>query len=388
MAKKITSESKCITNHSIAIYDRGGRRRVNEFTDVQTVKWERTRDGISEASIKLTRASCLAQQSLISNLMTHRHEMVVFRGGDRVWEGPLHRIGWKADGLEVTAKDVLSYVFATPLTKKWSSRHPNVEATTARIGRIIRHELATNRVEKSSQGVSVPIMAWEKLDPPINVLPYLTVHSNVNEARTSTETDPFQMTVGEHLASLARTAGIDYTAVGRAIHIWDVSRNIGELQPLVSSDFLAEVLVTEYGADHAQLGYVSSQEGVYGGAVTRENLELYGPWTSIYTPYNQEGTIAQSKADLESQARRNLNGRSPAPREVRIPDGSSVVLSERLKITDLVPGVAVPLRAELNGQEMVQMQKIDHVTVTETASGENIQVTLTPATRPDSDEVE
>ena len=61
-------------------------------------------------------------------------------------------------------------------------------------------------------------------------------------------------------------------------------------------------------------------------------------------------------------------------------------LGNTLSVNDLVPGSQVPLRATLNARAYEQLQKIDHVRVTETAEGENVQLTLTPATRPDSDE--
>jgi hypothetical protein len=45
----------------------------------------------------------------------------------------------------------------------------------------------------------------------------------------------------------------------------------------------------------------------------------------------------------------------------------------------------VPLRATLNTRQLTQVQKIDSVKVTETASQETVQVVLTPTTRADSD---
>jgi hypothetical protein len=91
---------------------------------------------------------------------------------------------------------------------------------------------------------------------------------------------------------------------------------------------------------------------------------------------------------LNSQARRNTSGRSPAPVEVRVPDNSTIVLDDTLTIDKLIPGVQVFLRATLAARQIAQLQKIDHVVVTETASKETIQVTLTPATKPDDDEEE
>jgi len=144
--------------------------------------------------------------------------------------------------------------------------------------------------------------------------------------------------------------------------------------------------VTEYGADHTQAAYSVGQDGSYGSALNPSNLDFYGPWTTMYTPYNETEDDAPSQAELDSQAQRNLAGRTPVPIEVRIPDNSSLLLSKTLTIDMLVPGVQVPLLATLNARPISQMQKLDHLTVTETAAdGERIAVMLTPATRPDSD---
>jgi hypothetical protein len=60
----------------------------------------------------------------------------------------------------------------------------------------------------------------------------------------------------------------------------------------------------------------------------------------------------------------------------------------KLKITDLVPGVYMPLRANFHGLEVSQMQKLQSVTISETEKGENVQITLTPATQADVEEEE
>jgi len=108
-------------------------------------------------------------------------------------------------------------------------------------------------------------------------------------------------------------------------------------------------------------------------------------WSTVFNAYNEEGTTAPTVGELNSQAARNTSGRSPVPVEVRVPDNSSLVLSRTLRISDLVPGVRVPLRATLNARALSQDQKLDHLVVTETAKGETVQITLTPATKPDSD---
>jgi hypothetical protein len=241
-----------------------------------------------------------------------------------------------------------------------------------------------------ADGWNITIPAFESDDiwPSTNILDFLDVKHFPNEARTSMDTVPFQTSVGQHLQSLARQNGIDFTVIGRRIGNWDTSRGICVLPTMTSTYFSNDVMVTEYGSDHAQVAYSVGANGMYGAALTLKNLAFYGPWTNMYTLNNEEGTETPSQPELDSQARRNLSGRSPAPIEVRIPDNSSIFLPPEIPLNSLVPGVQVPLRATLNFRNLAQVQKLDSLTVTETGPGaEVIQGTLTPATTPDSDEV-
>lgn len=387
------AKTGCVQGHTAFIFDRGGKRRIDQLIDLSMVRWERTRDGISEATIRLEGSACSEQAALIESLRSHRHELVIFRGNQRVWEGPIHRIGSYATYVEIVAKDVLAYLFATPLTRVWDNSFGGggggPTEMTSRLQQIIEWEMTHDRSQIPIGGVApVTVTAWENLDPPANVIPYLTVPHWPNEAKTSAKTLAYEMTVGEHLQSSARTSGIDFTTVGRGIYIWDVSRSLGRLPQMTEADFYSTLAVTEYGADHAQSAYVVGQEGMYGSSLNLQNLDYYGPWTTIYTAYNEEATVAPTQPELDSQADRNLAGRSPAPIEVRVPDNSGVVLTDTLTINHLVCGVQVPILATLNARRLSQLQKIDHLTVIETSEGESVRITLTPATRADSDEEE
>jgi hypothetical protein len=359
---------QCIEGHTVYVFDRGGKTRVAQLLDVSSVKWERDRDGISEASIRIEGSACSAQAKILSNIEPKRSEIVIFRGNERVWEGPVWRVGWHASYVEVNAHDIMAYIMATPLSIEYSSAYPNVETVTGRVERILNHEM--------------PV--WEALDPPANILPHVTVHHYVNEARTTAVTKPFEMTVGEHIQNLAHYSGLDYTVLGRALHLWDVSRPLGRTRMLTEADFFSEVIVSAYGADMTASVYVIGEDGVYGHA--EEVTPYYGPWTSIVTAYNEQGTDAPTQEELNSQAKRNLSGRIPVPIEVRVPDNSGIRLDTTLTIGMLVPGVQVPLLATLNARQVSQMQRLDQVIVTETSEGETVQITLVPAVKADSDE--
>lgn len=380
---------QCVTGHSAFIFDRGGTKRMFPLLNMSYIQWARERDSTSEATVRIIGKACNDQMANLESARSHRHELVIFRGQERVWEGPLHRTQTQTGFAEFVAHDVTEYIFNQPLTQTWNNQYPNVTTVTQRIGDIIAYEMTHGRTMKFFDGtnwVDYPMLAWEDpATPPANVVPFLQVHHFPNEARYSGKTLPFDMTVGDHLASLARSQGIDFTAMGRAIHIWDTSRSLGRLQTLTEADFYADVLVSEYGADHTQAAYVVAQEGIYGQSVNPDNLDYYGPWTKMFTVYNDDGTDQPTQSELNSQAQRNTSGRSPAPIEVRVPDNSGIILSDTLTINKLVAGVQVPLRATLGARKISQLQKLDSVTVTEDENGETVQVTLTPATRPDDD---
>jgi hypothetical protein len=360
-------EASCVTGHRAYIYDRGGRNKITEITSLTRVRWGRRRDEFSEASILIQGDACSEQAEELANIEPKRHELVIFRGSRRVWEGVIWRAAWGATTVELFAHDVFAYVQGTPLSQGYSNASPNQGPVTTRIETILEAEM----------------QVWETLDPPANVLPHLQIHHFPNEAQTTAITTPFEMSVGEHIDALAHRSGIDYTTVGRAIHVWDTSRSLGRLRTLTEEDFLGEVVITAYGADHTEVAYVVAEDGRFGTAGSPSSY--YGPWTKIFTVYNEEGTEAPTQSELDSQAQRNITGRSPVPIEVRIPDNSTLRLSHDLTIDDLVCGVQVPLRATLNARKLTQMQKLDLVTVTETATGETVQITLSPATTPDSD---
>lgn len=347
--------------------------------------WDRRRDETSEAQVIVQGGACAAQAQLLRNIEPKRSEIVIFRGDQRVWEGPVTRVGWHSDWVEIAAKDVSDYIFARPLSKEWDNSNEATTEVTTRMQQILEYELANPFTYLADDGVTqITVPAWEAVDPPANVLPFLEVHHWPNEARTSANTTAFQMSVGEHLDNLARTGGIDYTVVGRALHIWDVSRPLGQLRTMTEADFMGEVIVTAYGTDFAAIAFTVAQDGQYGGA--GEASDYYGPWTKMFTVYDEDETDPPSQAELNSQARRNLVGRSPVPIEVRVPDNSSIRISPGLSLDLLVPGAHIPLLATLNARQISQMQKLHRVVVTETPEGENIQVTMNPATRPDSDE--
>ena len=90
--------------------------------------------------------------------------------------------------------------------------------------------------------------------------------------------------------------------------------------------------------------------------------------------------IARAIRAFEVQADRNISGRWPQPIVVRVPDNTPLSAEVNLGINQLIPGVWVPLRSSGGVRELAQWQKLDKVTVSQSASeGERVSVVFSPA---------
>lgn len=359
---------KACENHTAVITDRGGQNVLGYVENLQLVRWGRERDDISSALIWAKNPGIECQQMLAA-VHPGRHEMVIYRGDDRVWEGPVTRKTSRMDYVEIEARDVMHYAHRTVCHSGYSSAYPNVETVTERAWRIMEAEMARK----------------EALSPPIDVLAYVDVRTNSDTARTTKVTKRMQMTVWEDIDSMAAKAGLDYTVVGRRIILNDVHDVLGRTEVMTDADFLSGIVVTEYGMELATRTIVTDGMGNYGSAGGTD--PYYGEWEILATAYEEEVTTTgaaptpPSTAELRQQAKRNASGRYPTPVVIRVPDGSRLnPQTTALSVEGAVPGVRIPVRATVSGVDIVQEQKLDSLRVEETAEdGESIMVTLSPA---------
>lgn len=152
--------------HTAALYDRGGRKKLADLGDLERVKWERRRDDPSTATAYIGTPGIECQKAL-GLAESGRVELVIFRGAERVWEGPISRISYRGDSVEIEARDVMLYVVRTIMRNEYDNRHPNTSTVLARVKRILDAELARK----------------EALDPPINVLAHIK-YIEVGNSRT------------------------------------------------------------------------------------------------------------------------------------------------------------------------------------------------------------
>jgi hypothetical protein len=357
-----------VKKHTAWIADRGGKRRIFTPVDLTLVRWHRVRDDISEATITVQAGVDSPQADQLRAIEAGRHELVLFRENERVWEGPITLITYGRNNVEIHAKDIVHYLSRTVMHAPYSSAYPNIEYSTSRLKRIIDAEVA----RKEALGY--------------NILSHVVEHHTASDAQTSRITDPYQLTVFEHLDDMAAKAGVDYVTVGRALHIWDTDKPaMGQTAQVTESDFIGDAYVSVYGMELATRYIVTDGQGGFGIAGGVD--DYYGEVELLATAYDEEkDEEVPSTAELTSQAQRNINGRNPTPLMVRIADNSSLNPDGVLTVADLVPGVHMPLLLNLGIRQISQMQKLDKVTFEETSKGETIGVTLSPAAHNDDEE--
>lgn len=360
--------------HRVFVMDRGGLRRITELNGMSLVRWSRRRDEISEARVELNAKESADLAHKLELIEPHRHELCIYRGEERVWEGPITLVGLSPEKVSINAKDICHYLERTVMRTADSSAGTRAEPVLRRLERVITRELSR---------------AWEIADPPANILPYMVIHETAQDARTATSTSRFQMTLHQHLDQLAWRGGIDYTVVGRALHLLDVNSSLGQTRTVTDGDFTSAPIITMYGVEQASISIATDGQGNGGIAnAPAATRAFYGPWELLANAYDESsGERPPSITELQSQAARNLAGRQRTPAVARIPDNSTIDLRGALRMSDLVPAVHVPLRVERFGRVITQMQKIQTVNFEETAEGETIKLTLYPAAQPDAVEV-
>lgn len=377
--------AECVQGHVVAIHDRGGKRPLWPLRDLSSIEWGRLRSSMSESKLQILGDNCDAQTSTLEKIRAHRHELVIWRDGKRVWEGPIEDVQWDDGFAQIIAKDVSRYGSVTSLSRRWPGPDGGgPPLMTDRVASILSYELNTPYtmiVGTGGAATPVTVTRWEQQSPPANIS--LDVRSS-STLRTTSSTEAFEMLLGEHLDNLAES-GLDYTVVGRRWVFWDSATPLGQTRILTEADFTTVPRVIESGPDHRVIGHVSAQRA--DDPIAYPNVGVghagvvdpyYGPWESIVTSSSEEGEQSPSQDALNSQAQRHVRGANPVPLRIQVPQDAGLVLGPGLKFDHLVPGTVMPVTLKTSLRNISQDQILDAVKVVETGDGETISVTMSP----------
>jgi hypothetical protein len=279
------------------------------------------------------------------------------------------RIVYGVAEVEIEAKDVLGYLYRRIMRQGYNDRNTTADPDWKGVSVVTR----AYRVICNALGPSDP-----------NLLPYLTAFQFDQDAHQQRSVPDYSKTAWEEIDELAATVGLDYTAIGRRIILWDTHRPIGRIGEMRDGDFSNPPVVTEYGMQLANYYAVTNNAGVFGDAVPlnpdtgkpiNQPDRYYGPIELLSSAYGKD----DKKQELAQQAQRNIGHRWPTPVVVRVPDNSTLSPESNVGFDQLVPGVWIPLRSEGTLREVTQWQKLDSVTVTFERGTERITVVMSPA---------
>lgn len=361
--------------YNVMLYDRGGTRKIAEINDVSFIRWKRDRDDISTAEVRVASPDP-ACADVLRTIAVGRHEIVIYRNGDRVWEGPITHMEYTPLVVTISAEDVMYYAARTIMHRAYDNRYSKKKSKVAPITRRAQTIMANEMLRK------------EKLVPSYNILKFMEVRTHKDTSRTSRFTHAYSASVWEELDYLAAKASLDYTTVGRRILINDVHDIIGRTEMLTDKDFSTPLVITTYGRELATRAAVTDGQGHW--AAVGGIDPFYGEVELLNSKYGEEvdpenGTtptteeLKQLQAEMASQAKRDISGRYPVPTVVRVPDGTQLSPNAPVTIDQLVAGVRIPLRATQTVIVLEQEQKLDLLTVEHDENGERVMVTLSPA---------
>lgn len=352
-----------VQRHTAFIYDKGGKDRLFQIHNPAEIVYSRIRDDQSSATIRVLPVDRDRQLAELETIEPGRHELHIFWGNRLAWCGPVNLPqNQNVYGLwEMDALDITRYLDRTAMESAYNNAYPNVDYVVRRVEKILTTELARKEAD------------W-------NLMDHMHFYVQDGDAQTTAKTYRYQSSVMDHLDDLAARSGIDYTVIGRELHVWDTSRAaVGQTEIAGREDFLSEPTIKKYGAELATRVIATDGQGGFGisGGVD----PYYGEWDIVTQAYDAEtDSVKPTPAQLRSQAQLSLKGRNPTPVAVSVPEGSSLNEKSHLfNIDVLVPGVWIPLRLIVNGRPLTRMQKLQQMQVTDNANGVAITVSLYPA---------
>jgi len=331
------------------IYDQRGERAIAPLTNASEVKWGRKLNAISQGGVRIQTGGHGDCCSVLGQIGTWGHSLVIFRDGLRVWEGPITRLQYSRAAVVIDAHDVLG----------WALRKNTVARLVTAPGNFAEAELDF-AVQLVFGGFDPAVLAHkQRLAPSTGPLMSLDVKANGGY-------------YADLFAEYARS-GAMFTTVGRSIVIWPSTFIMGRTSPLLPHDHMtAEVEVVEDGLMLATgVAAVNDQQvaGTAGGAVD----PFYGRVEQVITSAGVEPTT------LGANALQYLEQHYPAPLQVNVPAGSVLDCEAPFDITELVCGTIVPVKiAEGLCRSIDSTHQLTAVDVTSGPIGETVAITVAP----------
>lgn len=341
-------------SNEAVVYERGGTRRLFTVPAVSVIDWGRNLDAISKAAVQVSRdhldggetwAEC---GDLLSQVHPWAHELVIYRSGQRVWEGPIRRPLQSRKGVTLIASDVLG----------WTERRVVTADRAADVSVLEEAQLA--------------LTSAFALDDP-GVLAHVTALGS-DAATTSVDTKAATTYYSQVLGALVN-AGLYFTVVGRRPLLWADSSYVLGTTPILdpARHLIGDIEVAREGDDLATKAWMTNDDGEW--ATAGGGDLFYGRVERTISAAGIAGTAALTDA---ANAWRKF--RYPAPQTLNIPDGSTLHCDAPFPVALLVPGVLTPVKVTDLAWPVEQTMMLTDVKVHQDKDGEEVAATWAPIT--------
>jgi hypothetical protein len=342
--------------NAAAIYTQGGGTQLLALDGIQGLSWGRARKAISTGQVLITGSSakCWGQ---LGDVHTWQHELVFFRDGHRVWEGPVRRIGYKRGSVQIDAYDVLGWL----KTRKNFLARQLPEGTESPV---------------SAEAELIVRRAFAAHDP--NVLPWLRTISDAAENKVTRDVAANSVMYDADLDSLS---GLAYTTIGRGVVLFPDHVGLGRTETLIPErDMLADVEVVEVGND-----LVTRATAMDGTGLSREVVVVNGEVNLVTGVSDYYGlhdklitTDSVGAASLVAAATTVGRNQYPAPVVINVPADATLNCDAPISMVELVPGTIIPIESSVTPRTVSATTILDSMTVAQDKDGEKVTVTLAP----------
>jgi hypothetical protein len=342
---------------------------IAEIPDILEVWWERKRDDISNATVRVGSVDCC---EVLKEIGVVRTEIHIYRGGVRVWRGKVTRIEFGVETTEIVAEDMFWVAKHSILETGYNFTYPNIASAG-----YVMHWLLTNQ-------------CYSRYGDPHMMADKVIWHQSAGEAKTSRQQHAYATTVWDDVDSFAEDGGMDYTMVNDTIHIFDNHYAWSVLPPLGREDVVGDMVIVEYSSEFATRAFVTNGAGYAGSAIMPpEAIAAYGVVDEIIATWNDavaDGPpSAEDLAQMADTAKRNLGSMYPPDIRLRISEGSRLTPSAQWNINSLIPGSWFQASAQVGCRFIEEWHRLNSFRVDEDQDGEVVTFisSTAPATRVD-----
>lgn len=334
----------CCNDTVVMLTDRCGSPTLEVLENVVELSYGRILDDVSEARVVVAVPGALPDCcGALGDVRTWCHEVHVFRCGARVWSGPVQRVVWFSDRIEIIARDNLAWLKRTVVKAEFEAVDQDLSAIAAAV---IRANLS---------GDDAAGCLTLDVQPTGIVLEDYFV-------------DFFSGYVYDVLTALGEL-GLHWTALGSRLLLFG-AEPLSLLGPLTDQDFTEQLAVVEDGAFAATSVFVVGNGVEASASVTG----VCGVVEAL-----RRDDVLEEEADVQLQARRLVAGGYPTPLQVEVPSGASLAPEAPICVPDMVPGVDVRVFSNGTCRPAAADLRLTDVTVEWSDGQEDVRISLAPA---------